>query len=193
MITAIITFLSTRIVSVVITTLIVVAAVPTLIVAIHGNTITITTGPVASASREHGDDEHARIVLEIKNAGDAVILRINNEEASCDSQIAQLASGTKLSAAATKAALDRGKSEFHTSAAHFLTELRDDEDEASHLRVITTQTEQIILLQISTVQLTALGDDAHSGTLVTTCSTVLIEIRQIIITVVHPSGGEGDD
>jgi len=86
-ITSIITFLSTRIVSVVITTVVVVAAVPTLIVAIHGNTITITTGPVASATRTGDDQERARIVVEVKSAGDSVIVKLNNEEASCDSQI----------------------------------------------------------------------------------------------------------
>ena len=51
MITTVLTFLSQKIVAVVITTVVVVAAVPTLIVAINGNTITISTGPVASTSR----------------------------------------------------------------------------------------------------------------------------------------------
>ena len=65
MITTIVTFLTEKIVAVIITTVVVVAAVPTLIVAIHGNTITITTGPVASASRTHSDDEFFRLVKSI--------------------------------------------------------------------------------------------------------------------------------
>ncbi|TME68928.1 MAG: hypothetical protein E6I50_06650 [Chloroflexi bacterium] len=109
MITTVLTFLSQKIVAVVITTVVVVAAVPTLIVAINGNTITISTGPVASTSRHGDDQERARIIVEVKNAGDAVVVKLNHEEASCDSQIAQLSAGSKLSATATAAALQKGK------------------------------------------------------------------------------------
>jgi cell division protein FtsL len=194
LITTIVTFISEKIVAVIITTVVVVAAVPTLIVAIHGNTITITTGPVASASRTHNDDEHARLVLEVKTAGDNVIVKINNEEVSCDSQIAQLAAVSKLSGTATQAAIDKGKGEFHTSELPELNEIKADEDEFDHLTTVTSETEQTFLVRISTVQVTALGNDGHSGTLVTVCSTILVEIRTIVITVVQPpSGGEGDD
>ena len=194
MITTIVTFLTEKIVAVIITTVVVVAAVPTLIVALHGNTITITTGPVASASRTHGDDEHARLVLEVKTAGDNVVLKINNEEASCDSQIAQLAAVSKLSGTATQAAIEKGKGEFHKSELPLLNEVKADEDEFEHLTTVTSETEQTFLVRISTVQVTALGEDGHSGTLVTVCQTIIIEIRTIVITVVQPpSGGEGDD
>lgn len=195
MITTIVTFVSEKIVAVIITTVVVVAAVPTLIVAIHGNTITITTGTVASASRQHGDDEHARLVLEVKTAGDDVVLKINNEEASCDSQIAQLATVSTLSATATQAAIEKGKGELHSSALPLLNEVKADEDEFEHLKVVTSETEQTFLVRISTVQLTAFGEDGHSGTLVTVCQTILVEIRTIVVvTVVKPPTGddEGD-
>jgi cell division protein FtsL len=196
-ITTIVTFLTEKIVAVIITTVVVVAAVPTLIVAIHGNTITITTGPVASASRQHGDDEHARLVLEVKTAGDAVVVKINNEEASCDSQIAQLAAVSRLSGTATQAAIDKGKGEFHNSVLPELNEIKADEDEFDHLNVVTSETEQTFLVRISTLQVTAFGEDGHSGTLVTVCQTILVEIRTIVITVIEqpkpPKGGEGDD
>jgi hypothetical protein len=44
------------------------------------------------------------------------------------------------------------------------------------------------------VQVTALGEDGHSGTLVSVCQTIIVEIRTIVITVVQPpsSGGDGD-
>jgi cell division protein FtsL len=193
-ITTIVTFLTEKIVAVIITIVVVVAAVPTLIVAIHGNTITITTGPVASASRTRGDDEHARLVLEVKTAGDAVVVKLNNEEASCDSQIAQLAAVSRLSGTATQAAIEKGKGEFHTSELPMLNEVKADEDEFEHLNVVTSETEQTFLVRISTVQVTAFGQDGHSGTLVTVCQTILVEIRTIVITVIQPpSGGEGDD
>jgi cell division protein FtsL len=195
-ITTIVTFLTEKIVAVIITTVVVVAAVPTLIVAIHGNTITITTGTVASASRLHGDDEHARLDLEVKTAGDNVVVKINNEEASCDSQIAQLAAVSKVSGTATQAAIDRGKGEFHNSALPLLNEVKADEDEFDHLNVVTSETEQTFLVRISTVQVTALGEDGRSGTLVSVCQTIIVEVRTIVITVVQPpassDGGDGD-
>jgi len=40
------------------------------------------------------------------------------------------------------------------------------------------------------VQLTALGDDSHVGVLITTCQTILIEIRQIVVVT---TGHEVDD
>ena len=194
MITTIVTFLTEKIVAVVITTVVVVAAVPTLIVALHGNTITITTGPVAPASRTHGDDEHARLVLEVKTAGDNVIVKLNNEEASCDSQIAQLAALSKLSGTATQAAILKGEGEFHNSELPLLNEVKSDEDEFEHLTTVTSETEQTFLVRISTVQVTAFGEDGHSGTLITVCQTIIVEIRTIVITVIQPpSGGEGDD
>jgi hypothetical protein len=190
-ITSVITFLSTRIVSVVITSVVVVAAVPTLIVAIHGNTITITTA-VASSSRTGDDQERARIVVEVKNAGDAVVVKLNNEEASCDSQIAQLAGQSKLSATATAAALQKGKDDFHTSLKPFENEINADEDELGHLKVFTTETEQTFLVRINEVQVIALGDNGQTGTLVTLCQTIIVEITQVIV-VVQPAPSSGGD
>ncbi len=193
MITTIFTFLTEKIVAVVITIVIVVAAVPTIIVAINGNTITIPPASVASTSRHHDEDERARLILEVKAAGESVVVKIDNEEASCSSQIDQLASQSKLAAAATRAALDKGKGEFHTATLNFRKEIKDNEDELEHLTVITTQTQQTFLVRISTVSVTALGHDGHSGTLITVCQTILVEIRTIIVVVQAPSGGDEDD
>ena len=194
MITTIITFLSTRIVSVVITTVIVVAAVPTLIVAIHGNTITITTGPVASASRQRDDSEKARIILQVNDAGNAVIVKLNNEEASCDSQIAQLAGQSTLSATATAAALKKGEDDFHASEAPFVNEIKADEEELDHLTVVTTQIERTFLVRINEVQVIALGDNGQVGALITVCQAVLVEIQQTIVIVqTAPGGGDEGD
>jgi hypothetical protein len=191
-ITTLITFLSTRIVSVVITSVVVVAAVPTLIVAIHGNTITITTGPVASSGRTSDDREHARIVVEVKSAGDAVVVKLNNEEASCDSQIAQLAAKSNLSATATAAELKKGKDDFHASLLPFENEIKADEDELDHLKVITTQTEQTFLVRINEVQVIALGENGQAGTLVTVCQTIIVQITQVIV-IVQPAPSSGGD
>jgi len=190
LITPIITFLSTRIVSVIITTVIVVAAVPTLIVAINGNTITITTA--ASGSRHHDDQERTRIIVEVKNAGDTVVVKLNHEESSCDSQIAQLAAQSKLSGTATAAALQKGKDDFHASVTPFENEIKADEDELDHITVITTETEQTFLVRINEVQVIALGEDGQVGALITICQTILVEIQQIIVVVQPAPGGDED-
>lgn len=191
MVAAVLTFLSEKIVAVVITTVVVVAAVPTFVLAINGNTITITTGPVATSSRLGDDEDHARIVVEVKTAGDSVIVKLNNEEASCAAQIQQLAAVSKLSGSATQSAIDRGKNEFHTSVQPFINEIKADEDEIQHLSVITTETEQTFLVRINTVQVIALGEDGTQGALITVCQTIIVEIRQIVIVV--NSGGERDN
>lgn len=192
MIATIVTFITTRIVAVFITTIVVVAAVPSLIVLIHGDTITITTGPVASASRQHGDDERTRLILEVKTTGDDVVAKINSEEASCDSQIDQLAALSKISATATQAAIAKGKSQIHLATAPFIGEIDADENEFSHLTIISTQTEQLFLVRISEARVSALGENGTTGVVVTVCQTVLIEIRLIVITVVTGGGDEGD-
>jgi hypothetical protein len=191
-ITTVLTFLAEKIVYVVITTVVVVAAVPTLIVAINGNTITITTGPVASTSRHHDDEERARIVLEVHNAANNVIVKLNNEEASCDSQISQLAGQSKLSATATAAALKKGKDDFHASVAPFLHELQADEDELDHLTVVTTVTEQAFLIRINEVQVIAFGENGQVGALITVCQTIVVQITQVIVVTTVGGDKESD-
>jgi hypothetical protein len=194
MITSIVTFLSTRFVTVFVTTIVVVVAVPTLIIAIHGNTVTIASGPVASASRHH-DDERTLLIVKVKTAGDDLITKVNTLEASCDAQLTALASQSKLSTADTQAAIAKGEGEVHTATAPFVKEIKNDEAEIENLTVVTTKTEQTFLVRISQVQVIALGENGTPGTIVTVCQTVIVEITQIIVTVTvqPPSGGEGDD
>ena len=195
MITSLLTFVSTRLLSVIVTTVVVVVTVPVLvIVAIHGHTVNISTSPVASESRKHEDAERTRIVIEVKNAGNTVIVKLDNEEASCNSQIAALASQSKLSATATAAALKKGHDNFNTSVAIYVNEIKADEDELEHLTVVTTQTEQEFLIRIREIQVIALGDGSHTATLITVCQTILVEIQQVIVVVQPaPGGAEGDD
>lgn len=193
MITPVVTFLSTRFVAVFVTTIVVVVGVPSLIIAIHGNTVTISAGPVASASRHH-DDARSKIVLKVKTAGDDAIARITAGEASCDSQLVALASKSKISTTATQAAIAKGKDEVHGAAAVYVKEIQDDENEIENARVVTTQTQQTILVHINQVVVIALGENGTQGTIVTVCQTVIVEVTQVIVTVVvQPGAGEGDD
>ena len=190
MITTIVTFLSTRVVAVFITTFIVFAAVPTLIIHFHGNTITVTQ---TSSARHHGDDERTRIVVHIKSAGDAVIVRLNSAETSCDAQITALTKLSKISTASTLAAITKGKTQFHATIAPYIKQIESDEDEIAHLDVVTTETEQIYLERITSISVIALGEDGQHGVVITVCQIIVIDVRQIIIVVIKPGGGEGDD
>src|SRR5437763_14830601 len=102
MITPILTFLSTRLVFVFITIVVVVAAVPTVIVTLRGNTMTVTGA--ASSPRSPGDDERVSLVAGAKKAGDAVIVELNDAEAVRDVESTNMAYQSKLHAPATAAA-----------------------------------------------------------------------------------------
>lgn len=179
MIATVITFLTEKVVAVIITTVVVVAAVPTLIVAINGNTISTTPGVIVSITRLN-DDDRTRVIVEVKTAGDAAILKLKNLEVSCDVQIDQLAAKSRQSAPATRVALDRGKGDFHASVLPFIHEIEADEDEISHLSVITVETEQAFLIRINTVLVLALGEDGKNGALITVCQTILVQITKIV-------------
>jgi len=192
-ITTVVNFLSAKIVLVVVTVVVVAAAVPTLIIAIHGNTITITAGPVASSSRNHDEDERTRVIHDVHNAADTVIVKLNGEEASCATQIDQLAAKSKLSATATAAALKKGKDDFHKSVAPFINELKADEDEIDHLTVVTIQVEQTFLVRINQVEVIGLGDHDSVGVLITVCQTIIVQVTQVIVVVVQGGSDEVDD
>jgi hypothetical protein len=183
LIATVITFLTEKVVAVVITSVVVVAAVPTLILTINGSTITITPTVVASTARHHDEDERARIIVEVKTAGDGVITKLKNLEAGCGAQIEQLAGKSRLSATATRAAIDGGKNNLHASVVPFIHEIEADEEEIGHLSVITVETEQAFLVRINTVLVLALGVDGQHGTLVTVCQTIIVQITQIIVVV----------
>jgi len=57
---------------------------------------------------------------------------------------------------------------------------------------VTIETEQTFLVRINEIQVIALGQNGKTGTLVTVCQTIVVEIQQIIV-VVQPAPGGGDD
>jgi hypothetical protein len=191
-ITPILTFLSTRLVYVFVATVVVIVSVPAVVVAIHGNTITITTA--ASASRHH-DDDRAQIIVKVKDAGDSVIVELNDAEAACDAQITALATKSKLSAGATAAALEKGKDDFHAAISPFVTEIQDDEDEIAHRTVVTVAVEQEFLVRIRSIEVAVLGQNGQNATVVTVCEEIIVQVTQVIVTVVAqpPSSDESDD
>lgn len=191
MISTIVTFVTTKVVAIVVTTVIVVVSVTTIIVL--GHNVTIAQNAVALTAQKKADDERTRIIVHIKTAGDDVIVKLSTEETTCDAQITALTKLSKVSSASTLAAIKKGKTEFHTALAPYVNQIKSDEDEVSHLDAVTTETESIYLLRISSISVTALGEDGKHGVLITACQTIVIEIRQIIIVVVKPSGSEGDD
>ncbi len=192
MITTVLTFLSTRIVYVFVTTIVVIATAPVVIVAIHGNTITITSA--ASSSRHH-DDDRAQIIVKVKDAGDSVIVKLDDAEATCDAQITALASKSRLSGAATAAELKKGKDDLHGAIGPYVKEIQDDEDEIAHRTVVTVAVEQEFLIRIRSIEVAVLGQNGQNATVVTVCEEILVQVTQVIVTVVvqPPSSDESDD
>jgi hypothetical protein len=193
LITTALTFITTRIVYVVVATVVLVAAVPTVIIGIRGHTVSVNAGPVASASRSQKQDEQVRIILEVNQAGDKVIVALNAFEASCDANIAQLAGQSRLSADATAAALKKGRDDFHAAVIPFVDEVQADQRDLDSLRVITVADEQTYLARIAEIQVVAIGDQANPGALVTFCKTVMVEVQQVIVVQPPGGGGMGDD
>lgn len=194
MIATVVTFITERIVAVVVTTVVVVVAVPaTIIVTSHGNTVTITN--VASSSRQH-EDERTRVINDVDSEASAVIVKMDDEQGSCDAQIVQLAAQSKLPADATATVLRTGRQEFDGTVEPFVAQIKADEEELGHLKVVTAQTEQTFLLRIHEIEVVALGGGGRPGEIVTVCQTVLIEVQQVIVVVVQPapapSGGEDE-
>jgi hypothetical protein len=184
-----IAFVTTRFVVVLVTTIVVMAAAPYAIVLTHADAI--NAGSVTSTA--HGDAARSHLIAQVKTAGDDVLAKINTAEVSCDAQIAQLAGQSKLSARATQAAIDKGKSEFNTATAPFLREVRDDEDQFDRLSSTTPQTEQLFLARLSEVRAMAIGAGGEQGVLATVCQTILVEVQVAITPVVIVSSGGGGD
>jgi hypothetical protein len=76
-----------------------------------------------------------------------------------------------------------------------VAEINGDEDELGHLADVTTETQNTYLVRIQEVEVIALGQTGHPGVVVTVCQTIVVEVRQVILVVSRPGGGddEGDD
>ncbi|TMF22236.1 MAG: hypothetical protein E6I31_08010 [Chloroflexi bacterium] len=180
MLTVLTTWISERIITVTAVTVLTVAAVPTtLVIASHDDHSTVAVIQPA--------DEHSRVLLvkSVKKAGDDVIARLNSTESSCNTQLTQTVSTSKV-ATTVQPALATAKSRVHSSVAPIVTAIKADQERFARLKFVTPQDEDNELEHLKLIEIIALGDGQSAGTITVTCQTVLITITQTIqITIVQ--------
>ncbi len=190
MITLITAWVTERIVTVVTVTLVAVAAVPT--------TLVITTEHhVDVVLQQQGDAQKVVLIQAVKKAGDSLIVKLQNAESSCTTQVTQLVSTSKVAPGRIQSQLARAKAQLHGSVAPFIAAVQRDEDHIAHLDEISEQDEQDELAQIQLIEITALGNTQTVGVVTINCQTVVVEIKQVIqVIVLQPvvvnGGDEGD-
>ena len=180
MFTILTTWISERIITVTAVTVLTVAAVPTtLIITSHDDHNTVAVIQPA--------DEHNKVVLvsAVKEAGDAVIAKLNTAESTCGTQVTQVVNTSKV-AAKVQSNLATAKAQIHGSVAPLIAAIRSDQERFAHLKFVTPQDEENELAEFNLIQVIALGDGHSTGTITVTCQTVLITITQTIqITVIE--------
>src|SRR5437762_7005503 len=158
MLTILTTWISERIITVTAVTVLTVAAVPTtLVIASHDDHTTVAVIQPA--------DEHSRVLLvkSVKKAGDDVIARLNSTESSCNTQLTQTVSTSKV-ATTVQPALATAKSRVHSSVAPIVTAIKADQERFARLKFVTPQDEDNELEHLKLIEIIALGDGQSAGT-----------------------------
>lgn len=185
------TWISQRIITVTAISVLTVAAVPTtLVIVSHDDHNTIAVVQPAD------DKQKVVLVAAVKKAGDAVIVKLNNAESSCVTQVTQTVNVSKV-AAKVQSQLAKAKTELRSGTNVFVAAVQKDEDRFAHLAVITPQDEENELAELNLIEIVALGDGHSTGTITITCQTVLVTIQETIqITVIEgtaPTIGDESD
>ena len=187
MFTVITTFVTEKIVALLTVSLVAVAAVPTALI--------LTT------------DEHTQVVLQqqegqqqivlvksVKKAGDDLIVKLQNAENSCNTQVTGLVTAAKLNPGKIQSQLAQAKTTIHGSVAPYIAQLKQHEQEFAEKSDLTDEDEQDELAKIHEIEIIALGANGTTGTVTVTCQTVTIQIKLIIqVTVVQLDKHHGDD
>ncbi|HEY8678549.1 MAG TPA: hypothetical protein VIN39_07950 [Candidatus Dormibacteraeota bacterium] len=192
MITLVTTFITEKIVAIITVSLVAVAVVPTTLVLTtdHGTAVVL---------QQQEDQQQVVLIAAVKKAGDGLIVKLQNAETSCNSQVTQVVTASKVAPGKVQSQLAQAKTQLHGSVAPFIAQIQKDEDHFAHLAVITPEDEEDELGQIQLIGITSLGGTGTTGVVTVTCGTVVIEIQQIIqviviqerVGIVHRQ--EGDD
>lgn len=176
MITLITTFVTEKIVAILTVTLVAVAAVPTTLVLTTEQQTTVVL-------QQQADQQNVVLISAVKKAGDGLIVKLQNTESSCDTQVIQLVANSKIAPGKIQSKLALAKLQLHGSVAPFIAQIQKEQDRFAHLAVITPEDEQDELGQIQLIEITALGGNGTVGVVTVTCQTVVIEIQTVIVVV----------
>jgi hypothetical protein len=157
----------------------------------------LTTEHHVDVVMQQQSDEHKIVLIKaVKKAGDELVVKLQNAESSCNTQVTQLVATSKVNPGQIQSQLDQAKTQLHGSVAPFIAAVVKHEDHIAHLDEVSEQDEQDELSQLQLIEITSLGGGQTVGVVTVTCQTVVVEIKLVIqvnVTVtVHKSGGESD-
>lgn len=174
MITLITTWVTEKIVAVFVVSLVAVAAVPTTLVLTTEHQVAVTL-----QQQEH--QQRIVLVQTVKKTGDDLIVKLQSAEASCNTQVTNLASthGAQL-----QTQLASAQTQVHGSITPFIAAIRQDQDRFAHLAVVTPEDEEAELAHLQLIQITALGNGQTAGVITITCGSVVVQIQTVIQVVI---------
>ncbi len=184
MISLITTFVTEKIVAILTVTLVAVAAVPTTLVLTTEHQTDEALQQQAVVLQLAEGQQQIVLVKAVKKAGDDLIVKLQNAETSCNTQVTQVVTTSKINPGKIQSQLAQAKTEIHGSVAPFIAQLQKHEDHFAHLAVITPEDEEDELGQIQLIGITALGGTGTTGVVTVTCGTVVIEIQMVIKVIV---------
>ncbi len=178
MITIITTWVTEKIVAIFMVTIVAVAAVPTTLILTTEHQVTVTVTQ---------QQQQARIVLiqTVKTAGDELIVKLQNAEDSCNTQVITIVAGSKANPGRLQSKLAQAKLQIHGSISPFVAAIQKDEEHFQQLAVLTPEDEQNELAHLQLIEIESLGDGQTTGVVVVTCQVVVIEIKIVVVEVEH--------
>lgn len=180
MVTLITTWVTEKIVAVLTVTLVAVAAVPTALVLTTEHQVTVTL-----------QQQQTVLIQTVTKAGDELIVKLQSAEASCNTQVTQVVTTSKVTPGQIQSQLARAETQIHGSVAPFIAAIQRDEDQFAHLAVISPEDEQNELEHFQQLAILSLGDGKTVvGTVTVTCQIVVIEIKVIVVEVEHHIGDD---
>lgn len=175
MITLIATWVTEKIVAVFTVSLVVVAAVPTTLILTTEHQVTVTL-------QQQQEQRQLVLVKSVQKAGDDLIVKLQNAEASCNTQVTTLVTTSRVNPGKIQSQLAQAKTQIHGSVAPLIVTIQKDEDNFGKLAVITPEDEENELEHLQQLSIVALGDGKTIiGTVIVTCQIVIVEIQVIVV------------
>lgn len=133
------------------------------------------------------------LIQTVKKSGDDLIVNLQAAGTSCENQVNQLVTTSKVAPGRIQAQLARGKAQIQGSITPFIVQVQKEEDHFAKLAVITPDDVDRALAEIQLIRMTALGTPQVAGVVTVTCQTVVLEIKVTIEVIVIKTIHHEDD
>lgn len=179
MITLITSWVTEKIVAIFTVSLVAVAAVPTTLILTTEHQVTVTV-------QQQQTQTQVVLIKAVKEAGDDLIVKLQNAEASCNTQVTTVVATAKIDPGKIQSQLARAKTQIHGSVAPLIVAIQKDEDDFAKLSLVTPEDEENELEHLQQIAIIALGDGkTMTGTVTVTCQIVIVEIQVIVVAAAH--------